>query len=470
MRFPLSQIAEVIGARFEGLAEGAVTGWSVDTRSLQPGDLFFALRGERRDGHEFLEDAFRRGAAAAVVDRPVQASGPLLRVDGVLEAMQSLAAWARRRWGGRLIAITGSAGKTTTKEITASLLSSVKRTAKSEGNLNNHIGVPLTLLRLPEEAEAAVVEMGMNHAGEIRQLAAIARPDVGVVTNVGSAHLGFFSSVEEVALAKRELIESLPAGGVAVLNADDPRVIRFRDVHPGPVLTFGLSEGADLRATEVECRPGWIRFRLEGGPQFEAPLDGLHGVSNLLAGLAAARAVGVEPAALTEAARKLEAPGGRGRRFVHNGITVLDDCYNSNPEAAKRMLEVLRDEPARRKIAVLGEMLELGRWSESLHRDVGRHAARCGIHMLIGIRGAASHMVDEAVSAGVSSGAAFFFEDPAEAGDFLRREARPGDAVLFKGSRGVHVEIALQRFLQGSQAGPPPSAGLAERPLGKGSE
>ncbi|MGQ9633350.1 MAG: UDP-N-acetylmuramoyl-tripeptide--D-alanyl-D-alanine ligase [Bryobacteraceae bacterium] len=442
----------------------------MDTRTLQPGDLFFALRGERHDGHEFLEDAFRRGAVAAVVDRPVEAPGPLLRVEEVLKALQSLAAWARRQWGGQLIAITGSAGKTTTKEIAAALLAAVKRTAKSEGNLNNHIGVPLSLLRLPDDTEVAVVEMGMNHAGEIRRLAAIARPDVGLVTNIGSAHLGFFHSVEEVALAKRELIESLPAGGVAVLNADDPRVIGFRQIHPGPVLTFGLADGADLRATEVECRPGRIRFRLEGGPQFEAPLDGLHGVSNLLAGLAAARAVGVDPAELAETARQLEAPVGRGRRFVHNGITILDDCYNSNPEAAKRMLEVLRDEPARRRIAVLGEMLELGRWSESLHRDVGRHAARCGIHMLIGIRGAASHMVDEAVSAGVSSGAAFFFEDPAEAGDLLRTEARAGDAVLFKGSRGVHVEIALQRFLQGSQAAPPARYEWAQRPSGKGPE
>lgn len=448
MRFPLERVAEAIGARTTGAPAGEAGGWSVDSRTLQPGEVFFALRGEHHDGHEFVAEAFRRGAAAAVVEREVEAEGLLLHVPSALEALQSLAAWARRQWGGKVIGITGSAGKTTTKEITAALLSAVRRVAKSEGNLNNHIGLPLSILRMPEEAEAAVVEMGMNHAGEIRRLAQIARPDIGVVTNVGTAHAGYFNSPEEIAVAKRELIESLPAGGVAVLNADDPRVIRFREVHPGPVVTFGLGSEADVRATEVECRPGMIRFRLEGGPLFEAPLEGKHGVYNLLAALAAARALGADPAALVEAAARIELPGGRGRRFQHKGITIFDDCYNSNPEAAMRMLELLRDEPARRRIAVLGEMLELGRWSESLHREVGRHVARCGIQMLIGIRGAASHMVAEAVSAGVPSGAAFFFEDPAEAGEFLRGAAREGDAVLFKGSRGTHVEIALQRFLQ----------------------
>ena len=215
----------------------------------------------------------------------------------------------------------------------------------------------------------------------------------------------------------------------------------------GRTITFGLSPAAEVRAEMIEYRPGGVRFRVGDSLWFEAPLEGVHGVMNLLAGIAVAGLFDIEPRKLVEAARSLEAAGGRGRRLAHRGITVFDDCYNSNPEAAQRMLELLRTEPARRRIAVLGEMLELGRWSESLHREVGRHVALCGIHMLIGIRGAACHMVDEAVKAGLSRGAAFFFDDPAEAGEFLRGKAREGDAVLFKGSRGTRVELALERFL-----------------------
>jgi len=448
VRLSLPEAARAAGADPSGLPDTRIGGWSVDTRTLQAGDLFFALRGENRDGHEYVAEAFGRGAAAAVVEREVAGWGPQVRVADTLEALQALARRARAQWGGKLIAVTGSAGKTTTKEIIAALLAGVMRAGKSEGNLNNHVGLPLSILRLPEDAQAAVVEMGMNHAGEIRILAGIARPDVGVVTNVGFAHAGFFESVEEIARAERELIEGLSEEGVAVLNADDARVLRFREIHAGRTVTFGFGPEAEARALEPECRPGLVRFRLAGGPLFEAPLDGRHGILNLLAGIAAAKALGVPPEALVEPARGLAPAAGRGRRLSHNGITVLDDCYNSNPEAAKRMVELLRAEPARRRIAVLGEMLELGRWSESLHREVGRHVAGCGIDMLIGIRGAASHMVEEAVDAGVSRGAAFFFEDPADAGEFLRAEARPGDAVLFKGSRGTHVEIAMERFLK----------------------
>jgi UDP-N-acetylmuramoyl-tripeptide--D-alanyl-D-alanine ligase len=286
----------------------------------------------------------------------------------------------------------------------------------------------------------------MNHAGEIRQLAGIARPDIGVVTNVGHAHVEFFPSIEEVALAKRELIESLPPDGVAVLNADDPRVAAFREIHPGRTITFGLSAGAGVRADEIEYRPDGVRFRVDGSLRLESPMTGAHGVMNLLAGLAVARVFGIELGRLTEAVRSLESGEMRGRRFVHRGVTILDDCYTSNPEAAMRMLDQMREAPARRRIAVLGEMLELGRWSESLHREVGRHAVASGIDLLVGVRGDAGHMVDEAIRAGMPRGAAVFFEDPGRAGEFVRGEARDGDAVLFKGSRGTQVEKALESF------------------------
>ncbi|RPI13394.1 MAG: UDP-N-acetylmuramoyl-tripeptide--D-alanyl-D-alanine ligase, partial [Acidobacteriales bacterium] len=251
-----------------------------------------------------------------------------------------------------------------------------------------------------------------------------------------------------VALAKRELIEALPPAGVAVLNADDPLVARFREIHPGRTVTFGLDEGADVRPEVVEHNPDGVRFRLGDSLWFESPMAGVHGLLNLLAGIAVAGVLGVEPRSLQGAVRALGAGAGRGRRFLHQGITIFDDCYNSNPEAVRRMLDLLQAEPARRRIAVLGEMLELGRWSESLHREVGRHVAACGIQLLIGIRGAASHMVDEAVKAGLSGSAAFFFEDSAEAGNFLRGQAGPGDAILFKGSRATRVEKALESFMK----------------------
>jgi UDP-N-acetylmuramoyl-tripeptide--D-alanyl-D-alanine ligase len=448
MKLPVRQVAEVLGLQVNSPAVAA--GWSIDSRSLQPGDLFFALRGPNYDGHAFIAEAFRKGAVAAVVDREMAGGAPpesgILRVADTLQALQQLAAWARQTWGGRLVAVTGSAGKTTTKEIIVEMLAEGFRTAKSQGNLNNHVGLPLSLLRLEETAQVAVLELGMNHAGEIRRLAEIARPDTGVVTNVGWAHGENFDSIDGVAAAKRELIEMLPPGGTAVLNADDSRVAKFRDTHPGRTVLFGLAPESDVRAEDVESSAQGVSFRA-GRTQFESPLTGRHNVSNLLAGIAVAGVYGIPPERLTGRIRNL-APGKmRGEIFRHEGILVYNDCYNSNPEAARAMLDVLRDTPARRRIAILGEMLELGHWAEPLHRDVGTYAAESGVSVLVGIRGAASHMLDAAQRAGLRSGAAFFFEDPAEAGRLARSLAEPGDAVLFKGSRGVHVELALEQFL-----------------------
>jgi UDP-N-acetylmuramoyl-tripeptide--D-alanyl-D-alanine ligase len=287
----------------------------------------------------------------------------------------------------------------------------------------------------------------MNHAGEIRRLATVAKPTVGVVTNVGHAHVESFASIEEVALAKRELIEELPPTGVAVLNADDPHVARFREVHHGRSVTFGFSPDATVRAEEVELDPEGVRFRL-GSDWIESPMRGRHNVLNLLAGIAVAGLYGLGPSQLRAVVKGLQPASMRGRRFLHRGIAVLDDCYNSNPEAARHMLEVLRAEPARRRIAVLGEMLELGSFGEKLHREVGRHAAECGTDVLIGVRGEAACMVDEAIRAGMPAASARFFDDPAEAGDFARTAASGGDAVLFKGSRGTRVEKALERFMK----------------------
>jgi len=449
MKFYLRAVADALGVSLPANPDAMVTGWSVDSRTLQPGDLFFALRGPVNDGHAHVAEVFEKGAVAAVVEESV-GGGPVLRVEDSLRALQQLAGWGRREWRGDVVAVTGSAGKTTTKDVIAEMLAAEMATAKNQGNLNNHVGLPLSLLRLEEKARVAVLEMGMNHAGEIRDLAEIARPDVGVVTNVGYAHIENFDSIEDIAAAKRELIEALGDRDTAVLNADDERVAAFATAHPGRTILYGESPEAQVRAEDVEYTRGdgspGVRFRV-GAVRFESALTGRHSVSNLLAGIAVAGLYGIAPERLPEKVQELTPGKMRGERLQHNGVLIFNDCYNSNPDAVRAMLEVVRDTPARRRIAVLGEMLELGRWAEPLHRDVGNYAAVCGFDVLVGIRGAACYMVDAVKRAGLTADAAFFFDDPQEAGRLVRGLAQPGDVILFKGSRGVHVERALEEFL-----------------------
>jgi UDP-N-acetylmuramoyl-tripeptide--D-alanyl-D-alanine ligase len=447
MQFSLAQVEAAIGARSLGaVPDVMVRGWSIDSRAVQNGDLFFAIKGERHDGHAFTRAALKHGAVAAVVSEPVDnEKGTLLEVSDTVEALQQLAHWARRRWGRPMVAVTGSAGKTTTKDVIAALLSARFRVGKTAGNLNNHIGLPLSILRIPDDAEVGVIELGMNHAGEIRDLAAIAQPDIGVVTNVGFAHIETFASIEEIAAAKRELIESLPATGVAILNVDDERVAAFRAAHAGRALTYGLSVHADLRATDVEMNAEGAIFTVRG-VRFRTMLTGRHSVFNILAGIAVATVFEIDFQELVPLVATLSPGDMRGERSQWRGVTVLNDSYNSNPEAARSMIDVLREEPARRHIAVLGEMLELGRMSEALHREIGRYAATAGVDVLVGVRGASRFMVEEAKGAGVHDGAAFFFEEPERAGEFLRDFVQRGDAILFKGSRGTHIERALARM------------------------
>jgi UDP-N-acetylmuramoyl-tripeptide--D-alanyl-D-alanine ligase len=451
MNKPLKWVAAQLGLTAE--ANALVTGWSVDSRTLRPGDLYFALRGPNHDGHAYVAEVLAKGAVGVVVDRDVDGLAPAaLKIGDSLAALQTLASSARREWGGDVVGVTGSAGKTTTKDVIAEMLSEGFKTAKTEGNLNNHVGLPLSLLRMDDQARVAVLEMGMNHAGEIRALAGIAKPNVGVVTNVGWAHMESFDSIEGIAAAKRELIEALPPNGTAVLNADDPRVAAFSSSHTGQVITFGESEEAAVRAEDVKFSEDGLTFRV-GAVRFESRLTGHHSISNLLAGIAVAGIYGITPDRLTDRVRNIQPGKMRGERLQHRGILVFNDCYNSNPDAARAMLAVLRDTPARRRIAVLGEMLELGRWAEPLHREVGNYAAECGIDVLVGLSGAACYMLDAAKRSGLRADAAFFFDDPVPAGQLVRSLAQPGDAVLFKGSRGVHVERALEQFLASQEGG-----------------
>lgn len=446
MRMTFAEIAAATGSVApEG--PGSVGDWSIDTRTLGGEDtLYVALRGEAHDGHSFVGQAAERGAVALMVDRDVAPCAmPQFRVRDTLVALQELARRARLRLTGTVVGVTGSAGKTTTKETIAALLLDSLRVGKNEGNLNNHIGLPLSILRQSPAEQVYVFEMGMNHLGEIRFLASIARPQVAVVTNVGSAHIENLGSREAIGLAKRELVESLPPDGLAVLNADDPVVSRFGEIHPGRTVTFGLHEGADIRVEELTMGQSGARFQI-AGTAFETPVAGKHSVLNVAAAVAVGSELGVPVSVMAERARGLQPAKMRGERQEHNGVTILNDCYNSNPDAAEAMLEYAALLPAARRIAVLGEMRELGPWSVELHRAVGGKAAALGFDLVIGVCGDAAALVDEARSRGVE---ALFFRDPEAAGAALAGLTQPGDLLLFKGSRGTRMEIAVERYRAG---------------------
>jgi UDP-N-acetylmuramoyl-tripeptide--D-alanyl-D-alanine ligase len=401
--------------------------------------------------------ALQAGALAAVVaesrmpEYPEPVRGKLIAVPDTLAALQELARAVRRAWGRRIAAVTGSVGKTTTKEILAALLGSKFRVLKSEGNLNNEYGLPLALLRLESEDEAAVVELGMSHRGELRRLAEIAEPEVGVVTQVAPVHLEFFSSIDEIALAKRELIEGLAGSDtVAVLNADDPRVSRFAEVARGRVLTCGFSPAAQFRAENVVDRGAeGTTFDLispKGRSTMELPLPGRHSIANALAALAAASVWGIGPAEAAAVLPRLAAGEMRGRllRFA-KGFAVINDSYNSNPVALKAMIELLARTPGyRRRILAAGEMLELGPESSHLHAETGRYAASQKLDWVIGAQGAAADLVRGAIEAGLPEERAQFFASSSEAAPFVADLLRPGDLVLVKGSRGVKMERVVE--------------------------
>ncbi len=448
MKLPVWRIAEFTGAKGEIDQELVALGYSIDSRTLQPGELFIAIKGERFDGHNFVAAALKKDAVAAVGHSGTKIDADqkrLLFVEDTLQALQALGAAARRLWGKPLVAVTGSAGKTTTKEILAHLLAQRFRVMKSAGNLNNHIGLPLELLKLEPEHEVAVVEMGMNHAGEIRALGKLAHHDMAIVTNVAPAHLEFFNSVADIARAKYEIIESLHSGGVAVLNADDEYVSQFgRDFH-GKVVTFGIQKPADVSAREIRSNGiAGSSFQLVAGGVSEAvslPLVGEHNISNALAAAAAALERGVSPSQIVAALATVQPAEKRGQTLELGGAIIINDCYNSNPSALKAMIDALAGMKARRHILVAGEMLELGPASAVLHRECGRHAAEKKMDIVIGVGGMARALSEEAGASGVQTK---FIETAEEAGEWLRRELRSSDAVLLKASRGVKLERALE--------------------------
>jgi UDP-N-acetylmuramoyl-tripeptide--D-alanyl-D-alanine ligase len=482
MRWTVARVAEALGvaapARLDALA--GLAGVSIDSRTLQPGELFIAIYGPSHDGHDHVAAALAAGATAGVVARgrfalyPEEIRGKLFAVDDTLDALHRLASracaiWRAAKPGRKIGGVAGSVGKTTTKEILAALVAARFRVLKTQGNLNNEYGLPLTLLKLSDEHDAAVIEMGMSHRGELARLARIAPPDVGVVTRVAVEHLEFFSSIDEIALAERELIENLAwPHATAVLNADDDRVQRFAEVARGPVLWFGTSSGAGARAgsgsgdrgdaARAEFRAEKIEERGVSGSAFDfvspagrarldLPLIGRHNVMNAVAALAAASVWGIGAEDAQRVFPQLQPADKRGEVVkFEEGFTVINDSYNSSPTALNALAELLAATPGfSRRILAAGEMRELGESAPKLHRECGRHVAGLRkIDWIIGVQGPAEEFVKAAVASGHPADRAKYFQNSEEAGEFLAGFIRPDDLLLLKGSRGVKMEKILE--------------------------
>ncbi len=443
-------------------------GVSIDTRTIAAGELFIAIRGERFDGADFAAGAIDAGAAGVIVppsatalaeraakafaerssgDRPV-----VIEVDDTTVALQAVAHAVRRESGTKVVAITGSAGKTTTKEVTSEFLESRYRVVRNRGNFNNHIGLPLSLIDLRQQPEIAVVELGMNHAGEISTLVRVAEPDIRVWTNVGEAHLGFFASVEAIADAKAEIFEGATPSTVLVANADDPLIRARLPRFAGRVLRFGIEREAEVRATSVVDRGIEGTSAQVATPRgvvdITTPLVGRGNLANVLAATAVALECEVPLATIAERAAKLRPASHRGEiARLAGGVTVIDDSYNANPTAMKRALDVLASADASRRIAVLGEMLELGDRAPDLHADVGRFAATRRVDLLFAVGDApAAALADAAIEAGMSHDRVRHLATSDAAADAVAAIVQRGDVVLVKGSRGVKTDRVVDRL------------------------
>ena len=456
------EVAAVTAGRLaSGPPDWRVERISIDSRTVAAGDLFIAIRGDRFDGHEFVGAALAAGAAGAVVTRlpPGLERGTgrpdalIVEVSDTTRALQDIAREVRRRSAAKVVAITGSAGKTTTKELTAEFLAAKYSVFRNQGNLNNHIGLPLSLLELRHRPDVAVVELGMNHPGEISTLVGIAEPDVRVWTNVGDAHLGFFASAEAIAGAKGEILERARPGDLLVANADDPRVMSHAARFEGRTITFGVSDRADVRATDVDHRG------LEGAEatvttprgrvRVKTPLLGSGNLLNVLAATAVASEFGVALDAIAERAAAMRPAPHRSELLrLPGGITLIDDSYNSSPAALKQSLAtVAMATGSARKIAILGEMLELGAHAPRLHRESGRAAAEAGLDFLIAVGGdAARQLAEAAVGAGLAADHVAHVTNTIEAAELAVQRVRPGDLVLVKGSRGVRTDVVVERL------------------------
>jgi UDP-N-acetylmuramoyl-tripeptide--D-alanyl-D-alanine ligase len=438
--------------------EQEIGGFSIDTRTIKPGDFFIAIRGDRVDGNAYVVDAAKKGAAGALVSdegltRVAElGSTPLIVVPDTLVGLQRLASHVRRESGAAVVAVTGSAGKSTTKEITADFLAARYTVFRNRGNLNNHIGLPLSLLELRTKPHIGVFELGMNHSGEIRVLVRIAEPEVRVWTNVGPAHLEFFGTVDAIAEAKAEILEGADNDALLVANADDDLVMRHAGKFQGRVRTFGVERPADVRALAVrdlgiDGTAALVRTPI-GEAEIRTPLPGPANLSNVLAATAVAIRFDVPLADIVQRAAVLKPVARRGEITVVGPVTIVDDSYNSNPKALSRVLEMLSGESRYgRRVAILGEMLELGDAGAALHRASGAEAAAAGLGGLVTVGGTnARALADGAVAAGMPPANVHYVENSDRAADLAATLVKPGDLVLVKGSRGIRTEVVVDRL------------------------
>ena len=412
-----------------------------DTRKLQPGQLFLALQGAR-DGHDFIPAALEQGAAAVLCTH-ADGDFPAIVVEDVRLALGMIAKAERKRLGMKVVAVTGSVGKSTTKEMIYSVLSTTYRTGKTPVNHNNDIGMPMALLAMPEDTQVAVLEMGMNHFREIAYLSEIAKPDVGVIINVGTMHIEYLGSREGIRKAKMEIVEGMPADGQLLLNGDNDLLRNLEEIPAQPITYFGTDEGCALRATDICQAPGLLTFAVTAGEKrfpVEMALEGEHFVSDALAAIAVGMKMGVSVERVQAALAAFQNMAGRQEIFEKNGYTIIKDCYNAGPESMAAALNVLAGRKGR-KIAVLGDMLELGDCAPAEHEKLGALAAEKA-DLIFAYGPNAGY-----VAAG-SKGKALTFDDHAVLAEALKAAAESGDVILFKGSRGMHMEYSLEHFLK----------------------
>jgi UDP-N-acetylmuramoyl-tripeptide--D-alanyl-D-alanine ligase len=452
----MQQLAEMIGGTV--VQGGDVTSSSVviDSREVKPDSVFFAIKGERLDGHQFLPIALEtgRGAVVSTVPKNVEAGKGIVQVADTTVALQKLASAIRDRYDFLLIGITGSAGKTTTKEMIATLIATERRTFKSWGNFNNLIGAPLCVDNTPDGTEVVVSEMGMNHKGEIAQIAGWTRPNVGVYTNIGPVHIEFFGTVEKIAEAKRELLENVVPGGTIIVNNDNEHVVRISRGVNGRVVTYGVDHEADYRGTNIRER-GLLGTHFtvlgEGSErELDLSLPGRHNLDNLLAAIATARAIGISWDGIVRGVAAVKPAYHRGIVIPWRGATLYDDTYNSNPYALARTLELMTQADVDgRRIAVIGDMLELGEQELQFHTDAGAAIPR-SIDVVVGVGKRTPALLDGARKAGFAGDALHHFDNAEAAGAFLKDFIRDGDLVLVKGSRGVGLDKAIRMLEEGA--------------------
>lgn len=460
-RLTLKEVVRAVGGKLirgdGGSDSDGVTGVSTDTRTLQPGDFFFALQGERSDGHEYLRRAFEAGAGGAVISKeealPPGVEKPVIKVPDVLWALGELAKYYRGKFDVQVIGVTGSVGKTTTKEMLASILERKWKVLKNAMNFNNEIGVPLTLFQLERSHHFVVLEMAMRGLGEIRRLAQIAQPSVGVITNVGITHIGRLGSQGAIADAKSELLQELPPDGLAVLNAEDGYFTLMKDRFGGRVISFGSCKDADVIGTQIkQSKDGRCRvvILVQGGAiRVSMPILGYYNAYNALAAAAAAVGLGADLSTIRDGLESFARPVMRMELVKSRwGYVILNDAYNASPASTLAALKTLQSLAGyKRKIAVLGDMLELGDYAPMAHRDIGRAAVDCGVGMLVVVGKLAAGIAEGAKSAGFPERNVRLYPDSIQAAKRLKTQVTDGDAVLVKGSRAMNMEEIVRVLL-----------------------